>query len=269
MRRIAIIFFFTLCSVLVSAQDMESRPITFQNLGIEKPRFGWELTKFDFQPVLDFSEFNQYINPLEEGIELKSPDFYPKKITSFTFPHNNFLNKYDFFGKAQNDYRLNKNSWINLANYHTGYWGFGVTNTVSGTYYHQLNDRLVLSAGIHAGKSTMFDYYGNNAGVNGGLKYLLSDRINLNFSAGYSIANTQSFRFSSTYQGISLGGSMEIKISEKFSLIAGVQYDVAEKKWLVVIMPKINTSLADLLSLNKKKKQQALIQRNALIAYDF
>ncbi len=265
---------FILCSMFpISAQEFENNTIDFQNLGIEKPKFGWESTKFDFQPKLNFSELNNQVNPLEEGLELNSNtiDLYPGKISSYTFPSNPFTTNYDFFGNAQNDYRIDKNSWMNFSNYHAGYWGLGVTNTVSGTYYRQLSDNWVLSAGLSAGKYSLYGNFGNNASINGNLTYLLSDRIKLNFSGRYSIGNVESGATSSTYQQAAFGSDVEIKVGESWGLVVGVEYvyDAVQQKWVAVpyIRPVVYKSLADMLSLNKKKHQKALLQNNVLEAY--
>ena len=268
MRKITVIFII-FYSIQISAQEFQT--INLQDLNIKKPRFGWESNKIEFQPALDFTEFHQFSNPLENDIEFKSPEIYPEMTLSFASQPNYFSTKHNFFGNAQTDYRLNKNSWLNLSNYHASYWGLGAVNTVSGIYHHKLTDNLVVSAGLSVGKSALFDSYGNNFGVNGNLKYLLSDHVNLNFFGGYSLSNIQTLSNSLTHQGVSLGGSVEIKISEKFSIIVGVtyQYDSVAQKWVAVpfIMPHLNVSLADLLGLNKKKNERVLLQRNALEAY--
>jgi hypothetical protein len=129
----------------------------------------------------------------------------------------------------------------------------------SGAYNFKLNDYVVLSAGMYAGKYFINDYLTNDVGVNGNIRFMLSDRLDLHVSGRYSFNNMQSAFGSSMLPQTGLGSAVEYKISDVWGIQIGVyyEYDVTQGKYVLrpYITPVFYKGLLELLGLKKKKRK--------------
>lgn len=233
MGKAAILFLFSLHLTFALSQIFDYKQYIQIEEDFETPPFQFAPALPEFELDLDFSPNFKFENVKPE----------PK-----TFQLTDFNN--NIFNHALQDSR----SWFTLSNDNVVYPGLGNINMVSGAYHFKLNDYVVLSAGMYAGKYFINDHLTNDVGINGNVKFMLSDRLDLHVSGRYSFNNTQSVFGSSMFPQTGLGGAVEYKVNDVWGIRIGTyyEYDVILDQW--VLRPYITPMFC----LKKKKKMPAI-----------
>ncbi|MBB4036116.1 hypothetical protein GGR21_002017 [Dysgonomonas hofstadii] len=174
----------------------------------------------------DIPEFE----PLQKN-ESKKKEFDPKlppldiytgpPLESNTFSRNPFINDYRFNSGMDISY----NAWLSTSSMQNTYPSLGAVRMLNANFNYQPLDWLVISGGPYAAKYNLMGNSYNDIGANGNLKFILHDRIRLNTYGQYSVYGDKNMihgpmmnMFPQTYYG----GSIEVKITEKFGVEGGI-----------------------------------------------
>jgi len=240
MKKAVILFSFSLHLTLISAQIFDDNPIIPIGGDFETPFFEPMFTLPEFKPDLNF-----YGNFKPELEKFQLIDFNDN-----IFNHVSSINP------------INNRSWLTFSSDYFVYPTLGYTNMVSGEYNFKMNNYITLSAGIYAGKYFTDCYLTNDAGINGNIRFALSDRLALHVSGRYSFNNMQSVFGSSMFPQTELGGAFEYKINDTWGIAFGTryEYDVIRQKWVLIpfISPVFYKNLLAVLGLKKSKRKPIL-----------
>jgi len=170
-------------------------------------------------PDYDLSEKNY-----KKSFELNLPplDLYTgPPLENNTFSHFPFVNDYSF----SSGLKLSDNSWLTSFSGHETYPTLGAIRTVDMKFNYQPLDWLVISAGPYGAKYNLGTRWFNDVGASGAVKFILHDRIRLNAYGQYSAftdKNGVHGPLMNMYPQTYYGGTLEVKISDKFGIEGGV-----------------------------------------------
>lgn len=187
---------------------------------------------FDNKSNVDYrlssSSVSNYEALREEGVnkvmDLKFPpiDVYlGPPLESNTFTRYPFANDYTY----HSGYIISDNMWLTSSSKQNTYPALGAVRSVGMNFNYQPLDWLRVSAGPYASKYQLMGGNYNDGGVNGAVKFILHDRIRLNGYGQYSVnANRNGVQgpMMNMYPSTYYGGTIEVKITEKFGIEGGV-----------------------------------------------
>ncbi|HEY5590624.1 MAG TPA: hypothetical protein VIK55_06360 [Paludibacter sp.] len=169
------------------------------------------------------------------------------KNQTINFPAINnktFLPNIKFDGNLYNRYYINSRNWINTSRIQNNYIGLGGLTTVSANYNWRIGTFSIITGGLYASKFNVYNNFRNDAGVNGNIKFVLSDRISMNLFGQYSVNGINNAiipLMSTLYPQSFYGGSFEFKVNDKWGLMVGAEneFDVMTRKWVTkpFVMP--------------------------------
>jgi len=162
-------------------------------------------------------------------------------LPAFSFKYIPPINLTD---NLYNQYPINDWSWINTSHIMNNYYGLGGMNSVGANYNIKLGNFSVITAGVSASKYNIYNNFGNSSGLNGNIKFILSDRISINTFGQYSNNGSKNGippYLSTLYPNSFYGGSFEFKVTSKWGIITGAEqeFDVFSRKWVTrpFVMP--------------------------------
>lgn len=166
--------------------------------------------------------------PLEKGadatIDLMLPplDVYlGPPVESNTFTRYPFANDYSYYSGMI----LADEAWLSSSSIQNTYPSIGAVRSVSMYFNYQPTDWLIISAGPYASKYALYGGNFNDIGAGGNMKFILSDRIRINARGQYSVRgkhNGVEGPMMGMYPQTYYGGTLELKITEKFGIEGGV-----------------------------------------------
>lgn len=200
-------------------------------------------------PIINENKFlykkSSLYDPIkEDGSEIKPFDlrlpplniYQGPPLESNTFSRNPYINDYRFSSFKP----LSEGLWLSSSSIQETYPILGAVRNVDMNINYQPSDWLVLSGGAFVSKYNLggsvigdrgknmdpkfiFGSY-NDAGVKGNIKFILHDRIRLNGFGQYSAYGKENGvpSMGMMYPQSYYGGSLEIKITEKFGVESGV-----------------------------------------------
>lgn len=118
------------------------------------------------------------------------------------------------------------------SSYESPFYGGSILGLSYGT---KLTDRLSIHANPFLSNTYMGPLQpvrGYNVSVNSGINYRLSDRVTLKAVGQYSVNNNQSFMYNPMGGGTYYGGSIEVRISDKIGIEAGMERYRFGNKWV-------------------------------------
>jgi hypothetical protein len=147
-------------------------------------------------------------------------------------------------GNLYNLYYINSHNWINTSRIQSNFIGLGGMTLFGASYNWKLGEFMIVSSGLYASKYNIYNNFRSDAGVNGNIKFVLSDRISMNLFGQYSakgINNAVIPLVSALYPQSYYGGSFEFKVNDKWGLMVGAnrEFDVFSRKWITkpFVMP--------------------------------
>ena len=239
--------FILLMAVSVTAYSQSEAPKdSFPPLKRTPLQFNEKIDKYlDFNATDSKEPFSSSttldIEPLRgkeesKAVDMKLPtlDVYMgPPLQSNTFTRYPFANDYSFYS----GYIINDNTWISTSSVQSTYPTLGAARTVRMHMNYQPLDWMLISGGAYASKYNIERPYEgmlsptftqralNDAGASGAIKFILHDRIRLNAYGQYSINRKENGvqgpmmgMFPQTYYG----GTIEIKVSQKFGIEGGI-----------------------------------------------
>ena len=193
--------------------------------------------------VGDLSFINRNIHEFNPTNEFSIPQSYYLPLLSLYQPDNP-VNKFMLDMHLTNQFIFNDVSSISTAHIQSNFIGLGGLNLIQANYHLNIDNRVIFSPGIYAAKFNIYNDFLNDAGLNGNIKILLSNRININLFGQYSIReNTISISpfISPLYPHSNFGGALEFKVNDNWGIQMGAEneYDVFLRKWVTrpFIMP--------------------------------
>ena len=187
---------------------------------------------FDNKSNVDYRLQNRSVSDFEalreEGInkvmDIKFPpiDVYlGPPLESNTFTKYPFANDYTYYS----GYTFSDDMWISSSSIQNTYPTVGAVRSVGMNFNYQPLDWLRISAGPYGSKYNLMGGNYNDVGVNGAVKFILHDRIRLNAYGQYSVngdRNGIQGPMMNMYPQTYYGGTIEVKITEKFGIEGGV-----------------------------------------------
>ncbi len=188
----------------------------------------------------DYTYSEPLIKKEKKEIDLKIPplDIYTgPPLESNTFTRYPFANDYTF----NSGMKISDNMWISTSSSQNTYPTLGAVRKINMNLNYQPFERLIISGGTYGAKYTLgestFNFYEgghpsnfginayNDVGATGSIKFILHDRIRLNAYGQYSAFGEKNGlrgpmidMFPQTFYG----GTIEVKITEKFGVEGGV-----------------------------------------------
>lgn len=156
-------------------------------------------------------------------LELKIPklDIYQgPPLESNTFTRNPFANDYSF----SSGLGISDQLWLSSSSSQNTYPTIGAIRNINLSINYQATDWLIISGGSYAAKYNIGGNSFNDTGVNANMKFILGDRIRFNAFGQYSAygkrngINSMKGMYPQSYYG----GSLEIKITQKFGIEGGI-----------------------------------------------
>ncbi|MDH6307699.1 hypothetical protein M2451_000148 [Dysgonomonas sp. PFB1-18] len=176
------------------------------------------------RPASNAALYEPFQKEVPKSIELNMPplDIYTgPPLESNTFTRYPFANDYSFFS----GHAISDNAWLSSASIQNTYPTLGAVRTVNMNFNYQPLDWLAVSAGPYGSKYNLGMQSFNDVGVNGAVKFILHDRIRLNAYGQYSV-NQKSNGVQGPMMGMFpqtyYGGTIEVKITEKFGVEGGI-----------------------------------------------
>lgn len=170
----------------------------------------------DFSTINLFT-FNKSVYPIETEI---NNHLFKEIRMSAHIPvyYSDYL-----YSNIYGSFSIDENSWINTTRTNDFYYGFGMRSTASATYNYKLGDFGVFTAGAYLTKYNInYDFY-NGAGFNGNLKIPLGERISIHAFGQYSLTDNKNLNlYQGMYPTTNFGGSVELKVTDKFGINAGM-----------------------------------------------
>jgi len=193
--------------------------------------------------VGDLSFINRNIHEFNPANEFSIPQSYYLPLLSLYQPDNP-VNKFMLDMHLTNQFIFNDVSSISTTHIQSNFIGLGGLNLIQANYNINIDDRVIFSPGIYTAKFNIYNDFLNDAGLNGNIKILLSDRININLFGQYSIRENNiaiSPFISPLYPHSNFGGALEFKVNDNWGIQMGAEneYDVFLRKWVTrpFIMP--------------------------------
>lgn len=181
----------------------------------------------DFNRIIEFQYRENYFVPL-------LPPFQRINFSKLFMLDDNFTNQYI----------LNSQNSITTSHIISNFIGLGGLTLVGGNYNYGLRDIGILSVGLYAAKYNIYNYFRNDAGINGNIKIEITDNLSLNLFGQHSYTTSKigiSPFISSLYPHSNFGGSFEFKVNNNWGFVLGTEneYDVFLRKWVTrpFIMP--------------------------------
>jgi hypothetical protein len=181
----------------------------------------------DYSPVID-KPISPVYEPLKaknaESINLKLPPlnvYLGPPLENNTFTRYSFANDYSFASGMV----ISDRTWLTSSSGQLGYPTIGAIRSVGVNFNYMPADRLTISAGLYGSKYHFYGLNNNDIGVNGSIKFRLTDRISINGYGQYSVFAGQNKVYGplmNMYPGTYYGGTLELKITEKFGIEGGV-----------------------------------------------
>lgn len=149
-----------------------------------------------------------------------------ENLYNTSFP---FANDYSFYG----GHMLSDNLWLTSSSIKNTYPSLGGINSVNVQLNYQPAEWLRISGGPYGAKYNYPGFRGGNLqplhfndyGVNGNVKFIITDRIRINGYGQYSV-NAKNNGIHGPMMGMYpqtyYGGSLEFKITEKFGVEGGI-----------------------------------------------
>lgn len=233
MKNLLFIVLFVVSATMYGQTDMpkDSLP-TVQSGNVNQNEKLNNYLKFDNKSNSDYTLSNRYTLDYqtlrEEGaskvMDIKFPpiDVYlGPPLESNTFTRFPFANDYSYYS----GYTFSNDMWITSSSTQNTYPTLGVVRTIGMNFNYQPLDWLIISAGPYGSKYSLMGGNYNDVGANGALKFILHDRIRLNAYGQYSVYGGRNGvqgpmmdMFPQTYYG----GTIEVKITEKFGVEGGL-----------------------------------------------
>jgi len=111
-------------------------------------------------------------------------------------------------------------------------------------YNWRIGEFMVITGGLYASKYNIYNNFRNDTGVNGKIRFNLSDRISMNLFGQYSVNGINNAiipLMSPLYPQSFYGGSFEFKVNDKWGLLVGAEqeFDIMTRKWITkpFVMP--------------------------------
>jgi len=174
------------------------------------------MTNYDlYQPLQkeDVKEINLNLPPLD--VYLGPP------VESNNFTRFPFANDYSYYSGMY----LSDGAWLTSSSAQNAYPTIGAVRTVNMRFNYQPSDWLIISGGPYGSKYALYGGNYNDVGVGGSMKFILHDRVRINGYGQYSVRgkhNGVEGPMMGMYPQTYYGGTIELKISEKFGIEGGV-----------------------------------------------
>lgn len=142
-------------------------------------------------------------------------------VENNTFTRFPFANDYAFYSGMP----ISDNLWISTSSTQNGYPTLGAVRSVSMSLNYQPTNWLIISGGTFGAKYNLFGHNFNDTGLNGRVKFVLHDRVRINTFGQFSMNdNNRNIRapYVGMYPHTYYGGSIELKITDKFGIEGGV-----------------------------------------------
>lgn len=174
-------------------------------------------------PKLSTHEQQKNTNEIKNiNLNLPPLDVYiGPPLESNTFTRNPFANDYSYYSGLG----ISNQLWMSSSSIQKTYPTLGAIRNVNLQLNYQPTDWLIISGGPYGAKYNLNGNSFNDVGANGNVKFILHDRIRLNGYGQYSVNGKRNNihgdmigMFPQTYYG----GSIELKITEKFGVEGGV-----------------------------------------------
>lgn len=174
------------------------------------------------------------IKPTLGETEMKTFDFTTPALREPSSPpmtlspliHNPFANDYKF----SSGLGLADNVWISTSSGHTTYPTLGENRVINANLNYRPANWLIISGGVYGAKYShiyggLQNRYYNDVGANAHVKFIVHDRIRFNVFGQYSaygdknrISGPMMHMYPQTYYG----GSIEVKVTDKFGVEGGL-----------------------------------------------
>lgn len=171
-----------------------------------------------------------------ESVDLRLPplDVYlGPPLENNTFTRYPFANDYSFASGMS----ISDRAWLTSSSSQYGYPTLGAIRSVGVNFNYMPTDWLTIGAGPYGSKYNFYGINNNDVGVNGSLKFRLTDRISINGYGQYSVFADKNKVYGplvNMYPSTYYGGTVEFKITEKFGVEGGVirELDPFSGKWV-------------------------------------
>lgn len=174
------------------------------------------VTKYDlYQPLQreDSRTIDLNLPPLD--VYLGPP------LESDNFTRYPFANDYSYYSGMY----VTDGAWLTSSSIQNAYPTIGAVRTVNMRFNYQPVDWLAVSAGPYGSKYALYGANYNDVGVGGSMKFIISDRVRINGYGQYSVRgkhNGVEGPMMGMYPQTYYGGTIELKITEKFGIEGGV-----------------------------------------------
>jgi len=186
------------------------------------------------------------IQTLQQGVQTPAPDFKANLQTTDTIGRTvtpppsqlsrRSMDALDPTTNLSSEFIPDKQTQVNAYRNYTGYIGMGGSTVLGVHYNRQITPFLTLSGGIYTSRYNIDNYQSLTAGLKGGFKLQINDRISLNFAGQYNSNQNRPIRpeMMTLYPQSYYGGYVEIKLSDNWGVITGMQrqFDVFRHKWV-------------------------------------
>ena len=186
------------------------------------------------------------IQTLQQGVQTPAPDFKANLQTTDTIGRTvtpppsqlsrRSMDALDPTTNLSSEFIPDKQTQVNAYRNYTGYIGMGGSTVLGVHYNRQITPFLTLSGGIYTSRYNIDNYQSLTAGLKGGFKLQINDRISLNFAGQYNSNQNLPIRpeMMALYPQSYYGGYVEIKLSDNWGVITGMQrqFDVFRHKWV-------------------------------------
>lgn len=187
--------------------------------------------KPDYTSISDKSAFPAF-EPLKtkstESVDLKLPPlnvYLGPPLENNTFTRYPFANDYSFASGMT----ISNRAWLTSSSSQYGYPTLGAIRSVGVNFNFMPTDWLTIGVGPYAAKYNFYGLNNNDVGINGSLKFRLTDRINVNGYGQYSAFADQNRVYGplmNMYPSTYYGGTIEFKITQKFGIEGGIMREL-------------------------------------------
>ncbi|MCD8260745.1 MAG: hypothetical protein LUD15_04025 [Bacteroides sp.] len=239
MKKIFLLFIGISFSWIAAAQQ-ENEPDSIAISGNREIPENPELIK-RIEPEYSFTE--ELLPEVEEPLLLPTPGklkVSPLKYVAYPYNqlpgityHNQHL--YDFSTRYY--YTITDKSSVSSYHFMNTYPAMGAVIQTGALYNFQVNDRLVLSAGAYGAQYNINRFTQSDVGLNAQVYFQLHERVGIRGFGQYSGMagrNRLPGPLSPMFPQSGYGGALQFKITEKFSLEAGMEreFDPVRRKWI-------------------------------------
>lgn len=189
--------------------------------------------KLDYSLKPDYSStVGKSVSPVFEPLKTKNTESIDLKLPSldvYLGPplENNIFTRYPF----ANDYSfvsgmvISNKAWLSSSSRQHGYPTLGAVRSVGVNFNYMPTDWLTVSAGPYGSKYHFYGLNNNDVGINGSLKFRLTDKVSINGYGQYSVFADQNRVYGplmNMYPSTYYGGTLEFKITQKFGIEGGI-----------------------------------------------